>query len=216
MRYLLAAFMAAFFCLPIVQAGENHHAQRSGTNVYSSPKATSESESNSTSKSQAASQSTSESSSASDSNAQSSSGGNQQATNITNNQIKQAVGGYSEGTNTTAGCYYDQHAGLGTVFGGISFGHGRKDKDCEKRALAQELWYRGNIIGGNRVYCSIRTIKDTLGEDCEALLNEQTTKQVHSDETVISPNGWRGEELAPPNFVTHDELNTVIKKAMEK
>lgn len=101
--------------------------------------------------------------------------GNTQSTNYssasTYNEVRQAVDGYSSGSNNTSGCVLEQHAGIGAVIGGLSFGHGRRDKNCARQQLAIVLWARGETEAGNRIYCSIDEVKDALGNDCLELLS---------------------------------------------
>src|SRR5665213_917377 len=89
----------------------------------------------------------------------------------TYNEVRQAVDGYSSGSNNTSGCVLEQHAGIGAVIGGISFGHGKRDRNCARQQLAIVLWARGETEAGNRIYCSIDEVKDALGADCLALLS---------------------------------------------
>jgi len=143
--------------------------------------------------------SSSSASSASSSQAASSStsGGNSMASTFT--EVKRAVTGNSSGTNTTAACRYDTHAGLGSVLGGLSFGRSYKDKDCLKLQVANDLWAKGMDIAAVRVYCTIPTIKDALGDDCEAVLNEK-----HAAARVVS------------DTVTHEELDRALRSAAQK
>ena len=101
--------------------------------------------------------------------------GNTQSTSYnsasTFNEPRQAVDGYSSGSNNTSGCVLEQHAGIGAVIGGLSFGHGRRDKNCARQQLAIVLWARGETEAGNRIYCSIDEVKDALGNDCLELLS---------------------------------------------
>jgi hypothetical protein len=135
------------------------------------------------------------------SGASASSGGNSVSNSSVYKEVQQAVDGYSSGTNTTSGCRYDSHMGLGSVLGGISFGRGFKDKGCVQLKLANEFWSKGMNIAAERIYCSIKEVKEALGEDCIALLNEQH---------AITP------PAAVSDAVTHDELNNAMKKALSK
>jgi len=145
--------------------------------------------------------SSSSASSASSSQAASSStsGGNVMSSSTTYQEVKRAVTGNSSGTNTTAACRYDTHAGLGSVLGGLSFGRSYRDKDCLKLQVANDLWAKGMDIAAVRVYCTIPTIKDALGDDCEAVLNEK-----HAAARVVS------------DTVTHEELDRALRSAAQK
>lgn len=125
------------------------------------------------------------------------SGGNSVSNSSVYTEVKRAVTGNSSGSNTTAGCRYDSHMGLGSVLGGLSFGRSYKDRDCLKLQVANDLWSKGLNLAAVRVYCTIPTIKDALGDDCEALLNQQPSKPV-------------------ADAVTHEELNRVMKSAASK
>ena len=156
-----------------------------------------------------------------------STGGNS-LTSITR-EIRQAVTGDSTGTNTTASCRYDMHAGLGSVLGGFSIGRAFSDKDCKRAAYAETLWRRGNVVAGNRVYCTIKDVHDALGDDCEALLNEQhpTAQPAQPAQpaqlappvapaaivSAVSSDGHGGNAEVP---VTHAELDRAFKAAVSK
>jgi hypothetical protein len=124
--------------------------------------------------------------------------GNSQSTSYasTLNVPRQAVDGYSTGTNSTASCVRDQHAGIGAVIGGLSFGRGKRDSDCARQALATQLWARGEVNAGNLIYCQITEVKAALGADCIALVNERT--------------------YAPENAVTQDQLRETERRIVGK
>lgn len=89
-------------------------------------------------------------------------------------------------TNTTAECYSTVGFGVSSPVGGISFGTGRKAKDCSRLALAERFYARGQNAAGDRLMCTITEVREALGEDCIALVN-----------TV---------KLEQPRYVTHEEL----------
>lgn len=55
---------------------------------------------------------------------------------------------------------------------GLSFGLGRKDRDCERFTLAQYLYDRGQDAAGDRLMCQIRVIAEALGTDCATLVHQ--------------------------------------------
>jgi hypothetical protein len=115
---------------------------------------------------------------------------------------RQAVDGYSSGTNTTAACALDQHAGIGAVIGGISFGRSRRDHDCARLVLANEMWARGNDHAAEAIFCSIGEVKSALGEDCMAYVHT-----LHSTPPVAI--------VPPADTVTHAELRQVETRLVE-
>jgi hypothetical protein len=97
-----------------------------------------------------------------------------------------AVDGYSSGTNTTATCRYDTHGGLGTFIGGVSFGRGMKDHDCQRIALADSFYSRGNTYAAAKLYCSVRDVRDAIGGDCVATLDAPPPKPVTPAADTVS------------------------------
>lgn len=77
-------------------------------------------------------------------------------------------------TNTTAPCRYSAGgAGQAPVIG-LSIVFAKKDKDCERLIVAQDLYGRGQKTAGDKVYCLISTVREALGDDCLSLINELT------------------------------------------
>lgn len=113
----------------------------------------------------------------SDSNAasQADNAGNNQTTEFNSNAprmpVNTAIAGFQI---TNAPCRYSEGVGIQTSPVGASVGFTFKDKDCERFQYAQYLYYRGQTIAGARLMCRIKRIKEALGEDCEALMNEIT------------------------------------------
>lgn len=125
--------------------------------------------------------------------------GNAQAitTNDNYTQVHQAVDGYSSGTNTTAGCALEWHAGIGTFVGGASYGRSKRDSDCARQSLARDLQEQGKPEAAARVYCTIKEIKAALGADCYAL--------------VFKPIPVAAVVPAP-DYVTHADLIEVERR----
>lgn len=86
-------------------------------------------------------------------------------------QVQTAVAGNALGT--TADCRVGGGAGAQGASFGLSFGGARKDHDCARLVLANNLYARGQKVAGDRVFCQITEIKQALGDDCIALINEQ-------------------------------------------
>lgn len=139
--------------------------------------------------------------------AESNNAGNSQSTTYspssTYNEVRQAVDGYSSGTNSTAACVRDQHAGVGTIIGGISFGHGKRDSDCAREQLAYVAWARGNDEAAVRIYCSIGEVRKALGSDCEELMARPKTIAPAAQAPVV-------------NYVTQEELRSVEDRIVGK
>lgn len=131
---------------------------------------------------------------------QSNNAGNAQAitTNDNYTQVHQAVDGYSSGTNTTAGCALEWHAGIGTFVGGASYGRSKRDSDCARQSLARDLQEQGRPEAAARVYCTIKEIKAALGADCYDLVFKPTPPAV-----VLAPS---------PDYVTHADLIEVERR----
>lgn len=79
---------------------------------------------------------------------------------------------------TTATCRYSDGAGIQTFGLGASFAKSRADTDCRRVNAAQAMWASGRDIAGNRIYCTISYVHAALGDDCEALMNEQPDRPV--------------------------------------
>lgn len=118
-----------------------------------------------------------------------SSGGNTLST--TYKQVKQAVAASASAGNATSACVKDLRAGLGSVFGGISIGGSKADKDCRLEQAADKELARGNVVASVRLRCKISFYADTLGEDCMALLEQAPTQS--------------------PEYVTRDEMRNALK-----
>jgi hypothetical protein len=102
---------------------------------------------------------------------------------------------WSAATNTTAPCERDQHAGIGAVIGGLSFGHSTRDHDCAREHIAADLYAHGNVLAAEMVYCAISEVKAALGADCLKILRES--------EPVATP---------APDAVTHAELQEAERR----
>lgn len=74
------------------------------------------------------------------------------------------------GTNTTADCRYSVGGGGQAAVAGLSLGWGRKDKDCERRDLAEFMYARGNPDAGDMLMCRITELRKAFGEDCLVML----------------------------------------------
>lgn len=74
---------------------------------------------------------------------------------------------------TTAGCRFAEGLGVQTSPAGASVGFSFKDKDCERFAVAQYLYSRGQNAAADRILCKIKTIYDALGADCLTLIAVQ-------------------------------------------
>lgn len=99
--------------------------------------------------------------------------GNSQSTTTTYNAQKNPVNTAIAGMgDTTAGCRYHNGGGLQLLGVGVSIGHSSKDKDCERIALAQIMWNRGQDMAGDRIMCKVTAVAEALGEDCLALVHE--------------------------------------------
>jgi hypothetical protein len=59
--------------------------------------------------------------------------------------------------------------GQATILG-LSFGIGRKDRDCERVALAEMMYDRGNPDAGDAIMCRVRELREAFGADCLAML----------------------------------------------
>lgn len=112
-------------------------------------------------------------------------------------QVRQTPPALAGGTNTTAACRYSVGLGGSAPVAGLSFGLGRKDKDCERLVLAQYLREIGQTAAAERVLCRITELRKALGEDCLALVHQVPVAQA-------------------PRFVTPEELERAFKKAVEK
>jgi hypothetical protein len=110
--------------------------------------------------------------------------GNAQNVNISN--ARNAPAAFSGGANTTAECYTSIGGGASASIGGISFGFGKKAKDCAKLVLANDLYARGQKTAGDRIFCTITEVKETLGDDCLALINEVSVE--HGRKEVLVPS----------------------------
>ena len=126
--------------------------------------------------------------------------GNAQSTTITGakNPVNTAVAGIGE---TTAGCRYHNGGGVQVAGVGLSLGHSRKDKDCERIAVAQVFWSHGQDIAGDRIMCKVTTVAEALGEDCLALVHElkpAAITETHNE------------------YVTPAQLGEVEKRIVEK
>ena len=120
-------------------------------------------------------------------------------------QVRQTPSAFSGGTNTTAQCHYSVGAGASAPVAGLSFGFGRKDRDCERLVLAQYLRDIGQQAASERVLCQITELKRALGADFLALVHE-----------VPVVRSARPVPVACPECATRQELDRAFKKSMEK
>lgn len=81
--------------------------------------------------------------------------------------VSTAVAG---GTNTTAECRYSVGAGGQAAVAGVSFGWGRKDKDCWRVILADRFYDQGNPDAGDILMCRIKELREAFGPDCLVML----------------------------------------------
>lgn len=125
--------------------------------------------------------------------------GNAQQTTISQvyKQIKQAPDVSTSSTNTTLRCAGQWGGGVSVAGGGISFNKSRKDKDCQLLEAAEYELAVGNIGASIRLRCATTFYRDTLGEDCPALLNT-----VPVQKTGV--------------YVTREELDKVVKGLLTK
>lgn len=84
---------------------------------------------------------------------------------------RQAPPAFAVMANTTAACYTSTGVGLSTPVGGVSFGTGRKAKDCSRVMLAEAFYAKGQKMAGDKLMCSVTEVRQALGEDCMVLLN---------------------------------------------
>lgn len=78
------------------------------------------------------------------------------------------------GTNTTASCRYSVGGGGQATVLGLSFGFGRKDKDCERFELAQYLYSSGNTEAGDTMLCRIGAMREAFGDECMTKVRRAT------------------------------------------
>lgn len=128
--------------------------------------------------------------------------GNSLSTSYVNNAVRNAPAAFAGGTNTTAQCRYSVGAGGSAVVGGLSFGIGRKDKDCERLGLAMYLRDIGQVAASEKVLCAITRLKEALGETCLALVHE-----------VVPVARAAGDGSS---YVSREELDRLIKKGLVK
>jgi hypothetical protein len=100
--------------------------------------------------------------------------GNHQSTTITHKAVKQAPSVYASASNATLGCF--RPVGLSASIPGVGAGFtaGKLNKDCLLLTAADEELRRGNLSASIAFRCKTKLYKDTLGPDCEAMLNTQT------------------------------------------
>lgn len=83
--------------------------------------------------------------------------------------VSTALAGFQQ---TTAGCRFAEGLGLQLTSAGTSVGFTFKDHDCVRFELAQFFYSRGQDIAGDRIICAVHEVRQTLGDDCEALVHE--------------------------------------------
>lgn len=137
--------------------------------------------------------------------------GNSQSTAYTSPRqpVMTAVAGFGE---TTAKCRYTNGAGVQTFPAGVAFGFSFKDKDCERIALSNLFYSRGQSSAGDRLICSVVSVRSALGDDCLALVNQLQPKPVPPP-TVDIPPVMR---TPPTDYVTKEELDLAIRKGLTK
>ncbi len=101
-----------------------------------------------------------------------SNGGNTQAINVINR--RSAASAHADAGYSSAPCTRDQRAGVQLVGFGVSGGRGKADKDCLLNAAADAELARGNVFASVKLRCRVSYYAETLGEDCQALLETQT------------------------------------------
>lgn len=99
--------------------------------------------------------------------------GSQANNAITFKRDRQAVAAATSASNTTAACQKDRRLGVGSVFGGLSVGASRTDRDCALLAAADRELVLGNVLASVRLRCATKVYRDALGDDCAALLEQQ-------------------------------------------
>lgn len=97
--------------------------------------------------------------------------GNSQTLNQSYQQVRQTATAYAASAGVTASCATGWGIGAQAPIAGLSFNKNRRDKDCVRFELAQDLYARGQNAAGDRVFCTISLVKAALGEDCLALVN---------------------------------------------
>ncbi len=138
----------------------------------------------SASRSSAEADASSSSTSEAASDATSNSGGNVLNSSTVFRGVRQAPGALAIGTNTTQPCSGEWHLGGSSPVGGLSFGKSRTNKDCMFAELAADELARGSLQASIQLRCRISYYKEALGDDCEALLNTQTSNAVSSAREV--------------------------------
>jgi hypothetical protein len=166
----IIAIIVSLLAVTAVGANEREH-------EGSSQRQSQEAEANATSKAS--------SSAKSEASSEANSGGN--VLSSVYKEIRQAPSAGISSTNTTSPCFHSVGVGLSSPIGGISFTKGRKSADCFRLELAQSLYARNNNLAGDRVMCSITELKQALGADCIAYLNQKPVDEpVTTAETTIS------------------------------
>jgi hypothetical protein len=104
--------------------------------------------------------------------------GNHQSTVITHKAVKQAPSAYASASNATLSCF--RPVGLSASIPGVGAGFtaGKLNKDCLLLTAADEELRRGNLSASIAFRCKTKLYRETLGEDCPALLNTQTKASV--------------------------------------
>lgn len=89
------------------------------------------------------------------------------------------------GTNTTADCRYSVGAGGQAAIAGVSFGWGRKDRDCERIQLADLMYARNNPDAGDVIMCRIKELREAFGADCLAWLRRSRVIVIQAPQPVL-------------------------------
>jgi len=129
--------------------------------------------------------------------------GGQSAASVTSNYaapripVNTAVAGFQQ---TTALCRYAEGLGGQSMTAGASIGFTFKDRDCERAALAEVFYSRGQYIAGDKLMCAIKTVRKALGDetDCMAVLAESHVAV--NVEPAPDPASLRAERMAAHGF----------------
>lgn len=78
-----------------------------------------------------------------------------------------------------------------------------KDHDCERIALADSFYSRGQTDAAARLYCTVRDVRKALGDSCVAVLG-----QVHVDHLPV-------QSTLQADVVTHAELMEVERRMLQ-
>ena len=127
---------------------------------------------------------------------------------ITYKQVKQAPNVYTAVSNTTAACI--KASGFGASVPGFGAGLSLpiKDKDCLLDRAADKELDRNNLGASIALRCRISYYREALGEDCVALLHDETLPEGSS---TVSEK----KEPTPAPTLTIDQKKEIYTKQME-